>query len=342
MNKKTLSLVMLIVILATLTVYAKGADAIGQTDLPKITIKFGHDAPVESPHNLTIELFKKLVEERSNGRITVENYPLQQLGSAREMIEGSQMGTIEMTMVPTARYGGFYEPIAIMDLPFLFPTDESVMKFFKSEVARDILDPLEKIGIKALAFYISSFKNFTNNYKINRPEDFKGLRIRTMESPIIMDYYRAWGANPVALDPAELYNALQQGVVDGQENPYLSTVEFRVFEVQNYLAISKHGYLMYIVAASKSWWDGLDAEAQKIIGETVLELQDYVNELCIEFNEKYLNIMKQGKIEIYELTQEERQAFAKASEPVYAKYRDAIGGELLDKVREFLAKPENQ
>lgn len=354
MKKRMLSFFLVVVILLALTACAgtggqpaKTTEASTSTaetteTLPKITIKFAHDAPVASPHNITVDYFKKLVEERSKGRIVVENYPLQQLGSAREMIEGCQMGNIEMTMVPTARYGGFHEPITIIDMPFLFPTEDSVMKLFKSSIAREILDPLEKIGIKALAFYPSSFKNFTNNYKITKPEDFKGLRIRTMESPIIMAYYKAWGANPVPLDPAELYNALQQGVVDGQENPFLSIAEFKVFEVQKYMAISKHSYLEYVCAASKKWWDTLDSDAKKIISDAVLECQDYCYERVKEYNAKYLETIKKGNIEVYELTKEQREAFVKASEPVYVEFRDRIGGELLDKVRAFLAKPENQ
>ena len=216
------------------------------------------------------------------------------------------------------------------------------MKFFKSDLAEELLAPLEDIRIHPIAFWPSSFKNFTCNSPIHMPEDFKGLRIRTMESPIIMAYYEAWGANPVPLDPSELYNALQQGIVDGQENPYLSIAEFKVFEVQKYMAISKHGYLEYICAASQQWWNSLDEEAQTIITDAIWECQDYCYELVKEYNNTYLDTIKQGNIEIYELTDEERAAFVAASEPVYEQFRDRIGGELLDKVRDFLSKPENQ
>ncbi len=216
------------------------------------------------------------------------------------------------------------------------------MKLFKDPLAKEIMAGLEDIGIHGNAFYSSGFKNFTNNKEIHKPEDFKGLKIRTQEAPIIMEMYKAWGASPVAIDVMELYNALQQKTVDGQENPYLSIASLKLFEVQDYMAISKHSYLEYIMCSSKKWWDGLDANTQALFTEVIDKNQQFCYDRLQEYNKQYLDTIKAGKITVYELTPEESEAFRAASKPVYEKFSAEIGPEVLAKVQEFLAKPENQ
>ncbi len=311
-------------------------------EYPEMTIKLAHDAPLETPHHEACLNIKQEIEERTGGKITIEIYPLQQLGSAREMIESMQMNSIEMVLLPTSKYGGFYPTLNIMDMPFLFPTEESTMKLFKDPLAKEIMAGLENIGIHGNAFYSSGFKNFTNNREIRKPEDFQGLKIRTQEAPIIMEMYKAWGASPVAIDIMELYNALQQKTVDGQENPYLSIASLKLFEVQDYMAISKHSYLEYIMCSSKKWWDGLDANTQALFTEVIDKNQQFCYDRLQEYNKQYLDTIKAGKITVYELTPEEREAFRVASAPVYEKFAAEIGPEVLTKVQEFLAKPENQ
>lgn len=212
----------------------------GDASYPKMTIRLAHDAPLTTPHHEACENIKAALEERSGGNITVEVFPNQQLGSASAMIESMQMNTVEMVLLPTSKYGGFYPTLNIMDMPFLFPTQESTMKLFKSDLAQEMMSGLDDIGIHGLAFYSSGSKNFTNNYEIHKPEDFQGLRIRTQEAPIIMEMYKAWGATTTAIDIMELYNALQNKTVDGQENPFLSIANLRLYEVQNYMVVSSH------------------------------------------------------------------------------------------------------
>lgn len=202
-----------------------------ESEYPVMTIRLAHDAPLTTPHHEAAEKIKAALEEKSGGKITVEVYPNQQFGSASEMIEAQQMNTVEMVLLPTSKYGGFYPTLNIMDMPFLFPTQESTMKLFKSELATEMMAGLEDIGIHGLAFYSSGSRNFTNNYEIHKPEDFKGLRIRTQEAPIIMEMYKSWGATTTAIDIMELYNALQNKTVDGQENPFLSIANMKLYEV---------------------------------------------------------------------------------------------------------------
>ena len=140
----------------------------------------------------------------------------------------------------------------------------------------------------------------------------------------------------------ELYNALQNKTVDGQENPFLSIASMKLFEVQNYMVVSGHSYLEYIMTCSKGWWDGLDADTQALIEEVVIENQQFCYDRLQEYNTEYYNTIASGDITIIELTAEERQAFLEASEPVYEIFGEQIGTDLLGRVREFLADPANQ
>lgn len=314
----------------------------GDASYPKMTIRLAHDAPLTTPHHEACENIKAALEERSGGNITVEVFPNQQLGSASAMIESMQMNTVEMVLLPTSKYGGFYPTLNIMDMPFLFPTQESTMKLFKSDLAREMMSGLDDIGIHGLAFYSSGSKNFTNNYEIHKPEDFQGLRIRTQEAPIIMEMYKAWGATTTAIDIMELYNALQNKTVDGQENPFLSIANLRLYEVQNYMVVSSHSYLEYIMCASGQWWNGLDDATKTLIQEVVNENQQFCYDRLQEYNKEYYDTITSSDITVYELTDEERQAFKDASAPVYEIFGAEIGTDLLNRVQEFLADPANQ
>ena len=319
-----------------------GEPATSDVTYPKMTIRLAHDAPLTTPHHEACENIKAALEERSGGAITVEIYPTQQLGSASEMIESMQMNTVEMVLLPTSKYGGFYPTLNIMDMPFLFPTQESTMKLFQSDLATEMMSGLDDIGIHGLAFYSSGSKNFTNNYEIHKPEDFKGLRIRTQEAPIIMEMYKCWGATTTAIDIMELYNALQNKTVDGQENPFLSIASQKLYEVQNYMIVSAHSYLEYIMACSGQWWDGLDDNTKALIEEVVIENQQFCYDRLQEYNKDYYATIEASDITIYELTREERQAFKDACEPVYEEFGKEIGTDLLNRVQEFLADPANQ
>ena len=170
----------------------------------------------------------------------------------------------------------------------------------------------------------------------------QGLRIRTQEAPIIMEMYKAWGATTTAIDIMELYNALQNKTVDGQENPFLSIANLRLYEVQNYMVVSSHSYLEDIMCASGQWWNGLDDATKTLIQEVVNENQQFCYDRLQEYNKEYYDTITSSDITVYELTDEERQAFKDASAPVYEIFGAEIGTDLLNRVQEFLADPANQ
>lgn len=313
-----------------------GTQGTQQQSQQKYVLKLAHDQQVASPFQQTSEYLKQLIEERSNGRIEVQIYPAQQLGSSREMIEGMQMGTIEMTLLPTAKFGGFDQRLTLVDMPFLFPNEDILWKVLDGEIGEEIMSGLPNIGIQGICFVAEGWKCFTSNEPIEGPEFFKGKKWRVMEAPIIMATYEAWGANPVPIDFAEVYNSLQQRVVDGHENPYLSIHDMKFYEVQKYITVAEHSYLSYFFSASKKWLDSLPEDLRQIVIDSTKEATQYHKGLMDEANARYLaNFEKHGNI-INVLSPEQREAFRVASQPVYDQFRDVIGAELLDKTLAFI------
>lgn len=295
-------------------------------------MKVGHDHTTTSPFHICMQEFETNLEEASGGRIDVEIYPGQQLGSAREMIEMTQMGTLEATLLPTAKFGGFDQRLNLADMPFLASSEEDFLELMNGEIGQEAMDSLPEIGIKGLAYFGEGYKYITNNVKpITKPDDLKGLKIRTMEAPIIMAMFEAWGANPVPIDFSEVYNSLQQGVVDGEENPLLSIHDMKFYEVQKYMTIDTHAYLSYFFSVSNSWFESLPADLQDCVVEQVEVAKNRCRELMEEYNAGYLKTIEESGTEVYTLSEEETAAFKEAVQPVYEEFRDTIGGDLLDR-----------
>jgi C4-dicarboxylate-binding protein DctP len=294
------------------------------------TMRVGHSMVPEGPRDKAAKLFKSMAEKKSGGKLKVEVYPASQLGDNRQMIEGVQLGTIEAVIQPTAFMGGFAPILTVFDLPFLFPTQDITMKVAYSDAGKGLMENLEKIGIKAAGFWAEGgFKQFTNNKRaIRTPEDYKGLKVRTMPTPIIMEIFKAYGATPVPISFDELYNSLQLGTVDGQDNRIGLIYEMKLFEVQKYLTISDYATIVELFAVSKKWYDKLPADVQKVIVETVQEIAPIRRSGGEKQDEESLGlIQKTGKTEIYKLTAAERELFRQRSLPVHQKFVEMTGKE---------------
>ncbi len=220
----------------------------------KWNVKFGHDQPEKSPHHDGALYFKKLVEEGSNGEIAVKIYPSQLLGTGLQMSEMVQAGALEILAIPTSNMQVLHPSLQVLDLPFLFPGTKSLFRVLDSDFTDDLYKPLWSQNIVGLHWIISGFKQFTGNFPIRTPDDFKGRKIRVMPAPIIREQFKALGASPVPIDFQELYNALQQGVVDGQENPLTTIVTMKFYEVQKYMTLSNHAFIAYVFVASKTFY----------------------------------------------------------------------------------------
>jgi tripartite ATP-independent transporter DctP family solute receptor len=284
---------------------------------PKWTAKFGHDQPEKSPHHDGALYFKKLVEEGSNGEIEVKIYPTQLLGTGLQMSEMVQAGALEILAIPTSNMQVLQPALQVLDLPFLFPDVRILDQVLDGPVSDAIYKPLAAKNIIGLNWFYSGFKQFTANFPIHKPEDFKGHKIRVMPAPVLREQFKALGASPVPIDFQELYNALQQGVVDGQENPLTTIVTMKFYEVQKYMTLSNHAFLGYVFVTSKAFHDSLPAKYQKLLRDSARKTGPYERNLVREREKGFLETIRKAGVTVIELKPEERQAFQKAVEPVY-------------------------
>lgn len=325
---------LLFILLAVLAIGAIGcSNKDGQkTSSEVIEISFGHGFMPDTPHHRAAIKFKEEVEEATNGRVVVNVFPSGQLGSAREMFEGLQMGTQEITLVPTARISGFAPELQLFDLPFLFPDREIGYEIMDGEVGTELLNKLSSQKVIGVAFYEDGYKHFTANKAINSVKDFQGVKFRTMESPIIVEQFKALGAIPVPIDFGELYNSLQLGVVDGQENPLVTIESQKFYEVQSHLILSEHAYLAHVLLFSESWFNGLPEDIQNILYEKGREIAKWQRQAVQEEEEKYLETIREYGTTIIELTDEQKEEMKEATRSVYQIYTNEFGSEILDKV----------
>ncbi len=284
---------------------------------PKWTAKFGHDQPEKSPHHDGALYFKKLVEEGSNGEIAIKLYPTQLLGTGLQMSEMVQAGALEILAIPTSNMQVLQPALQVLDLPFLFPDTRILDQVLDGPISEAIYKPLAAKNILGLNWFYSGFKQFTANFPIRKPEDFKGHKIRVMPAPVLREQFKALGASPVPIDFQELYNALQQGVVDGQENPLTTIVTMKFFEVQKYMTLSNHAFLGYVFVTSKSFYDSLPEKYQKLLRDSARKAGPYERNLVREREKGFLETIKKSGVTVIELKPEEKQAFQKAVEPVY-------------------------
>jgi len=298
----------------------------------KIVIKVAHVLAESHFTHITLrDSFKKHVEDKTNGRISVEIYPNAQLGSDRQTIEAVQLGTLEMCCPAAAVLTGFNPKFQVLDLPFLFKDKAAAYKALDGELGQTLSkELLNSAGIRSFCYGENGFRNITNNKgPITKPEDLQGVKIRTMESPVHMASFKAIGANPTPIAFGELYTALQQKTVDAQENPIPIIFTSKFYEVQKYLTLSGHFYASCPLLINEKFFKSLSEGDQKVLEEAALAwLDDQRNYSEKQTDEMIKELEKE--MEVNELTAEQKDAFIKAVRPVYDEYRDQIGGELVD------------
>jgi len=312
-------------------------------DTQVYTAKLGTVEPVDSPKMEAMEMFRDKVAEATDNKVQITIYPAEQLGSAREMIEATQMGGEEAVMLPSSNFTGFEPNMSILDLPFLFPSREVCYEVVDSEAGDALLATLEDNGMVGVAWWESGFKQLTGNFAIAGPETYKGKKVRVMENPVLIAQFQALGASAIPINFGELYNALQQGVVDGQENPIPSIYEMKFFEVQKYMALSDHGYLPLVLAFNKQWFDALPTEYQETIRVAGKEAAEWlrVEQRHLETDE-FIPAMEKAGLQVVELDEQTRQAYADmVKEPTRAKLMNIIddeGKQLLQQLDEKIAE----
>jgi tripartite ATP-independent transporter DctP family solute receptor len=245
------------------------------TAMASLKIKLGVVTKPGSAQNIAAEKFKELIEKRSDGAIQVQIFHSASLGNETEILQQVQMGTIQMAIVTGGPFDTFDPITRVVNYPFLFKDNEQADQILDGPLGAEILKSLETSGFKGLCFSENGFRNLTNNrHPVHGPEDIKGLKIRVMASAIHKAIWQALGANPTPM-PWPIYTELEQGVIDGQENPLWVMEVYKFYEIQKYMTLSRHVYSYHIDVASLAWWSGLDAKTQGMVQKAMYDAAVY-------------------------------------------------------------------
>ena len=312
-------------------ILAVGATFAGAAHAADFTFTFAHVLTEDTPNARAAVVFKEEVEKNSNGRIEINIRPAAQLGGDVEIIEQTQMGLVHIAIPPTGNLANFNEQMYLFDLPFLLNDNAAMMRVLDGEVGTELLGTLDANNLHGIAMWGAGFRHMTNNIRpINGPADLAGIKMRTLQAPTILSTYRAYGANPTAMAYVEVYNGLQQGVIEGQENPLANIASMKFYEVQKYMTLTGHAYHTYAAVMNKQAWENLPEDLQTVIADAMIVGRDAARQFTNEDEAKILDAIK-DQIEIQKLSEEGRAAFIEASKPIYDEFRDKVTPALMDK-----------
>ncbi len=289
------------------------------------TIKFSHVVSPDSPKGKAADFFAKRVGELTAGKVKVEVFPNSQLYTDKAVMKALKIGNVHMAAPSFSKFTSLVPALQLFDLPFLFRDSDHLHKVMDGEVGKALKEQVTKKGFVALDFWDNGFKQFSSNKKaIHSPKDLAGQKVRIMSSKVLEAQMKALGANPQVLPFSEVYSALQQGVVDGGENPLSNFYTKKFYEVQTSVSMTNHGYLGYLVVASKRFWKKLPKDLQQKVMQAMKEATEkervYAAELDTFYLDKVKEYAKTGKIKIINPSKEEVEQFRKTTEVVYPKF----------------------
>ena len=294
------------------------------------TFKLGDATAPDHAYNVGARKYAELVAQRSGNRVKMDIYPATQLGSERDLVEGLQLGTVDLVVTSTGPLGGFVPRMFVVDLPFLFRDKAHAYKVLDGPLGKSLLEPFAAKGIMGLAFWENGFRNITNNVRpIEKPEDLRGIKIRTMENKIHLASFRAWGASPTPMAWGEVYTALQQKTIDGQENPIAIIYTAKLYEVQKYLALTGHFYSPSPLLMSLKAYNGLPRDIQKIMLDAAIECATFERNLLRDEEARQIADLKAKGMQV---ATPDKKPFQDAAASVYREFEAQFGKDLIDKI----------
>ncbi|KYG24274.1 C4-dicarboxylate ABC transporter [Bradyrhizobium sp. AT1] len=305
-----------------------------------VIIKFSHVVATDTPKGKAAEKFKELAEKYTAGKVKVEVYPNSTLYKDKEELEALQLGSVQMLAPSNSKFGplGIRE-FEVFDLPYILPDLKTLRKVTEGPLGTKLLKLLDAKGITGLAYWDNGFKQMSANKKLVTPADYQGVKFRIQSSRVLQAQFKALSALPQVMAFSEVYQALQTGVVDGQENTWSNIYTQKMHEVQKYITETNHGYIGYVVIVNKKFWDDLPADIRDPLTKAMKEATEFGNAQSQKENDDALaEIKKSGKSEIIKLTAEQNEAMRKAMEPVYKDAAGRIGQPLID---EFLKEAKS-
>lgn len=321
--------------LIALTVFIAVMAAGAASAAPEYTIKVGSIVSETHADMLAMnKVFKPQVEELSKGKIKVELYPNAQLGGDRELCEGVQMGTIQMALPASSALAGFDKRVQVLDLPYLFTSRKTAFEALDGILGNKLNQYLLSKGFVVLGYQENGMRHVTNSKRpIKSPADLKGLKIRTMENPMHIAFFKELGANPTPMSWGELYTALQQGTVDAQENPYAMIVDGKFYEVQKYVSETGHVFSVTMLIANKKFMDKLPPDLREIIVKASHDFAVEQRKTIAGMENGFKNECIKAGMQVNPLTPEEKKPFVEATKKVYGQFEKDLGKEIMDIAR---------
>ena len=298
-------------------------------------LKLGHVAPTDEPYHKAAEKFAELVNKNTGGEVQVQIFPNSLLGGQRELLEGLQLGSVDITLTTAAVLSSFLPKTMVIELPFMFRDREHVYKVVDGPLAKEIYAGDEQKKMKIIDTWENGFRNITNNVRpIEKPEDMKGVKIRVMENKMYIEMFKALGASPTPMARGELFSGLQTKVIDGQENPLGQIYTSRFYEVQKYATLSGHTYSPEVVVFSLATWKKIPAKYQEEILKASAEARKFNRELSAKMDKEYVGKLREKGMTVTVLTAQQIMPFQEKMMPVWDMFADKIGKDLIQKIKD--------
>jgi tripartite ATP-independent transporter DctP family solute receptor len=291
--------------------------------------RFGHMLPADTLYHKTIQLFAEEAAKLTSGKIKIEVYPASQLGTIPEMLSQTQVGSLTMTMAVPAWYSNFMKPVDVFTLPFLVSSAGKLKASLDGRLGTEVARLGNGVGFQVLGYWLIGSRHIVNKTRaVHRPDDLQGLKLRVINSQVYIQAFRALGASTVAMDPSELYVALQQGIVDGFEYPLPDLISAKLHEVSKFLSLEAHTTDFFIVSINKGVWDGLSAEERGALTQAMKAAMDF------QWREQPLSIAAahdklKTLIQVNEISEENRKLFVDKTRPLFQQFENSIGKDFL-------------
>ena len=310
-----------------------GLPSVGRAQQPRTrAMRFGHMLPQETVYHKAIVMFAEETNKLSGGKMKIDVYPSSQLGSIPEMLSQLKVGTLTMSMAVPAWYSNFMKPIDAFTLPYLVSSSAKLKTALDGNVGKEITKLGHGAGFQVFGYWLLGGRHIVNKVRpVNVPADCAGLKLRVINSQVYIQAFRALGASTVAMDPAELYVSMQQGVIDGFEYPLPDLLAFKLNEVIKYISLDNHTTDFFIVSMNKGIWDGLAPEEQAILTQAMKTAMDWQWKAQPEDIEMALAKLR-TMVAVNEITPANKKLFIEATRPVYAQFEPVIGKDFLNMV----------
>lgn len=304
-----------------------------------IEIKAAHGDVESHPLHLTWVHFKEVLEKESNGHFKVSIYPNGQMGGDRELTEAVQMGNITATAVSTSPVAAFNKNFFAFDMPFMFKDRPEAYAVLDGKLGNLILKSMEKNNLQGLGYFENGFRVLTNSVRpVLVPDDLKGMKLRTMQNSIHLAMWKALGANPTPMSYNEVFTALQQRTIDGQENPTPQIWNAKFYEVQKYLSVTNHIYTPYVLFMNKEFYDALSDADKKLVASASRQMIEYNRKLATERADESMENIRKAGVQISELSPEQLAKFREKAKVVLPMIEKDLSKDVLGAFQEVMKK----